>query len=127
MTDHTTPASEPAQHGDTQMAQLAHLGQLSALVGIPGFVAPLIVMLIRKDDPLAGPHAREAFNFQLTWTIILFASAMSIFLIIGLLLLPVAAIAYLILFIMGVVRGMNAVSAGSPTAGYVAKINFIKG
>lgn len=49
--------------GDSrQMAGLAHL-----LGIITGFLAPLIIWLMKKDsDEFAAKHAKEALNFQIT-------------------------------------------------------------
>jgi uncharacterized protein len=45
---------------------LAHASAFIQLVGIPSIVGPLIVWLIRRDDPVVEPHARAALNFQLS-------------------------------------------------------------
>jgi len=40
------------------------------LLGGLAFVGPLVVWLVKKDtDPYVAEHAREALNFQITWTI----------------------------------------------------------
>ena len=40
------------------------------VLGGLAFVGPLIVWLVKKDtDPYVAEHAREALNFQITWTI----------------------------------------------------------
>ena len=44
-----------------QNAALAHV-----LGIVTGFVAPLIIFLIKKDDPFVRNNAREALNFQIT-------------------------------------------------------------
>lgn len=45
---------------------LAHASALIQFVGIPSFVGPLVVWLIRREDPVVEPHARAALNFQLS-------------------------------------------------------------
>lgn len=53
--------------GDQQTwSVLAHASALIQFVGIPSFVGPLVVWLIRREDPVVEPHAREALNFQLS-------------------------------------------------------------
>jgi len=48
-------------------ALIAHLSSLSSFVGIPGFIGPLVVWLIKKDElPFAAAQAKEALNFQIT-------------------------------------------------------------
>jgi|SRR5690606_4328674 len=45
---------------------LAHASALIQFIGIPSFVGPLVVWLLRRDDAVVEPHAREALNFQLS-------------------------------------------------------------
>jgi uncharacterized Tic20 family protein len=51
----------PAPTQNTSMAVISHLGPLAG-----GFLVPLIVLAITKDDPFTRRHANEALNFQLT-------------------------------------------------------------
>ena len=58
---------------------LAHLGGL-----LFGFLVPLIIYLIKKDEsPYLKHHAAEALNFQITVFIALMVSVVLIFVIIG--------------------------------------------
>ncbi|TVR34068.1 MAG: DUF4870 domain-containing protein [Nitriliruptor sp.] len=86
----------------------AHLGALGlalASVAILGFVAPLVVWLIRKDeDPFTEHHAKEALNFQLTVLVAIVAFTV--------LLIPGVIIGILTLGI-GLVLGAVAVAAAS--------------
>jgi hypothetical protein len=45
---------------------IAHASALIQFVGIPSVVGPLVVWLIRREDPVVAPHARAALNFQLS-------------------------------------------------------------
>ena len=45
---------------------LAHASAFIQLVGIPSVVGPLVVWLIKRQDPVVEPHARAALNFQLS-------------------------------------------------------------
>ncbi|HSJ36187.1 MAG TPA: DUF4870 domain-containing protein [Acidimicrobiia bacterium] len=45
---------------------LAHASALIQFIGIPSFVGPLVVWLLRREDAVVEPHAREALNFQLS-------------------------------------------------------------
>ncbi|MEM1085223.1 MAG: DUF4870 domain-containing protein [Verrucomicrobiota bacterium] len=48
-------------------ALAAHLTSLSWFVGIPGFVGPLVIWLIKKDEfPFAAAQAKESLNFQIS-------------------------------------------------------------
>jgi uncharacterized Tic20 family protein len=54
-------------NGDQQMwSVLAHASAFIQLLGIPSLVGPLVVWLIKRDDPVVEPHARAALNFQLS-------------------------------------------------------------
>lgn len=58
----------PTAPASSTWAVLAHvtavLGALSG--GIAAFVGPLVVLLVRGDDPFAAEHARESLNFNLS-------------------------------------------------------------
>ncbi len=61
------------------MALLAHI-----LPIVAGFVAPLVIFLIKKDEsPYVKKHAMEALNFQISIAIYFFASFILMFVIIG--------------------------------------------
>ncbi len=61
-------AVAPMAPGSRSWAAAAHatalVGALSG--GIAAFVGPLIIWLVRRDDPFAGEHARQALNFNLS-------------------------------------------------------------
>lgn len=53
--------------GDQQTWRvLAHASAFVQFLGIPSVVGPLIVWLLRREDPVVEPHARAALNFQLS-------------------------------------------------------------
>lgn len=61
------PMTSPEPTSDQQTWRvLAHASALIQFVGIPSFVGPLVVWLIRREDPVVEPHARAALNFQLS-------------------------------------------------------------
>lgn len=85
---------------DKNIAVLTHLGGMLFSV-LPG----LIVWLLKKDDnPFVGEQAREALNFQITVLIGYMAAYILVFLLIGLLLLPVIYLANLLLCIIAAVK-----------------------
>ncbi len=78
----------PVTADDRNMAMLCHL--LSILTG---FVGPLILWLVKKDEsPFINHHGREALNFQITVllaSIVLFGLTFALmFVFVGILLLP---------------------------------------
>jgi len=58
----------PPRPGSRSWATAAHgtalVGALSG--GVAAFVGPLIIWLLRRDDPFAAEHARQALNFNLS-------------------------------------------------------------
>lgn len=65
-------------------ALFAHLSSLSSFVGIPGFIGPLVVWLIKKDElPFASAQAKEALNFQISLFIYGLVCVVLIFTIVG--------------------------------------------
>jgi len=71
------------------MAMLCHL-----LTIFTGFIAPLIIWLIKKDtSPFVDHHGREALNFQFTVFIVMmalsFITFILMFILVGVLLIPV--------------------------------------
>lgn len=73
-----------ARDDSRSFAVAAHLSALlSVVIGFP-FVGPLVIYLIKKDDPFVRRHAAEALNFNLS--IMLYAV---VILVVGLLLLLV--------------------------------------
>jgi len=88
------PASPNNARDDSRSwALAAHLSALlSLVVGFP-FVGPLVVYLVKKDDPFVRRHAAEALNFNISvmiYAIVLgIATFVLIFFIIGFALIPV--------------------------------------
>lgn len=100
--------SSPAgQHGlvvatssdDRTMAMLAHL-----LALVSGFLGPLIIWLIKKDEsPFVDHHGKEALNFQITMLIAWIVAFVSILILIGFVLIFVLFIAQLLFPILAAV------------------------
>lgn len=106
--------TEPMMGGglpqDKTWGILAHLSPFAGIL-LPAFgniIAPLIVWLIKKDqDPFAEACAKEALNFQISFTIYFFVAFLLCFVLIGLLILPVLGIAWLVLMILAAVQASN--------------------
>jgi uncharacterized Tic20 family protein len=80
----TTPT--PAGSGSRLAAVVAHLSApIAALVsaGWLSLLGPLIVYLVKKDDPLARRAAAGAFNFNLAFWVLYLVSWLLIFTVIG--------------------------------------------
>ncbi|HEX5024283.1 MAG TPA: DUF4870 domain-containing protein [Agriterribacter sp.] len=79
------------------MAILSHI-----LTLVVGFVAPLIIFLIKKDESnFVAQHAKESLNFQITVTLICIILFITI---VGILLLWIVGILALILVIIATIR-----------------------
>jgi uncharacterized protein len=92
-----TPTSD-----DKVLAMLAHL-----LTFVAWFVAPLIIWLLKKDDPTASfvsENAKESLNFQITLFILSVICLPLCLIFIGFILLWVLGIVALVLVIVAAVR-----------------------
>lgn len=95
-------------------AVIGHLSAFIQFVGIPAFLGPLVVWLIRKDDPFAADQAKEALNFNLSILIYLILSGLAILLLVGLILLPIVLIGWFVLTIVAAVNASNSVAYRYP-------------
>lgn len=88
---------------DKTMALLSHI---LAIVG--GFIAPLVIWLIKKDQSLyVSEHAKESLNFQISMMIYFFGAFILMFLIIGAFIMPVLAILNLVFIIIATIKASN--------------------
>lgn len=76
----------------------AHLTALAALfVGLP-FMGPLVVYLVKKENPFVRRHAAEALNFNLSvmlYTIVLaIVTFVLLFVLVGFLLIPLFVVLF---------------------------------
>ena len=79
------------------LALLSH-----ALTLVAGFLAPLIIYLIKKDQSsFVSHHAKESLNFQITIFIIMIALVITV---IGILLIWIVGILALVLVIMASIK-----------------------
>jgi uncharacterized protein len=106
-------APQPSQDA-RNWSMLAHLSALVAIIGIPSFVGPLVVWLIRRDsDPISTEHAREALNFNISVLIygvvavILAIVTLGVGLLVVIPLAIVIAILWLVVTIVAAVKASN--------------------
>lgn len=85
-------------------ATLSHLSSFVMFFGIPALVGPLVMWLLRRDDPWTEYHAKEALNFNISFLIYGVVAALSIVLLVGLILLPAVVITWFVLVIRAAVR-----------------------
>jgi uncharacterized Tic20 family protein len=96
------------------------------LLHLSGFfvllVPPLIIWILKKDEiPEMDKHGRDVLNFQISMWIYLFAASFSIFLAIGILILPLLGIFSTFVVIINTIRVANGNSYKYPLS-----IRFIK-
>jgi uncharacterized Tic20 family protein len=126
-------SEQPATSDQQTWRVLAHASAFIQLLGIPSVVGPLVVWLIRRDDPVVEPHARAALNFQLSLLIYFFIGGIVAFVaaltIVGLVLTILIVVLLLILFVLELLFALLATLAASRGKLYVypMSIELIKG
>lgn len=108
----------PARTGDQQMWQvLSHASAFIQVVGIPSLVGPLVIWLMKREDPAVEPHARAALNFQLSVLIYFIVGSILAFLfavtVVGLVVTIPLLIALAVLFVLELVFALLASLAAS--------------
>ncbi len=92
----------------TEQKLLAILSHVAWMVGGIGLiVVPLVIYLLRKDDPFVAHHAKQALIAQLTIFVLSALVGVAMMILIGFLLLPAVVIVWIGFFItsiMAVVR-----------------------
>lgn len=97
--DHFEETYTPTPDEKT-MALLAHI-----LTIVSGFLAPLIIYLIKKDESAyVKKHAMESLNFQISIAIYFFASFILMFVIIGIFTMIAVAILNFVCAIIATVQ-----------------------
>ena len=93
---------QPGHYGDPISAEARQFGMLAHILGIVGgFVGPLIIWLIKKDEhPFVDDQGKESLNFQLTMVIGYFINGALMIICIGYLTLPAQMIFNLIFCII---------------------------
>lgn len=102
------PAAAGLSEDDRTMAMLCHL-----LGMFTGFLGPLIVWLVKKDQsPFVDHHGRESLNFQLTILLAMLALGSVTFVLmlvlVGFLLVPVLAAIPIIALIFEIIAAIAA-------------------
>jgi len=111
-------AAAGAPSKDAKMwAMLCHL-----LAIFTGFIAPLIIWLIKKDeDAFVDAHGKQALNWQFTVLIALIVSGLTWFLCIGVFLTPAIYVCNIVFCIIAAIRAND----GQPYK-YPVAIPFFK-
>jgi uncharacterized Tic20 family protein len=114
-----------ASPDDKTWIMVAHFGgALGAFLGggLGGWIAPLIALLAKgTQSPVVRAEAVKALNFQIVWTIVGVIGWATACVVIGFVIIPIAA---LIAIIFGVIAGLKAVN--NEPYKYPLTINLIK-
>ena len=94
---------------DRTWAIITHASAFAGFfVPLGNILGPLLVWAIKKDESqFVDENGKQAINFQITWTILFFVAALSIILVIGILLLPLVALAWFVLVIIAIIRASD--------------------
>lgn len=87
---------------------LMHLSQFAGFI-VPGlgFVAPIVMWVVNKENPEVDKHGKNIANFMISMIIYAIASAILILLIIGIPMLIAIAIIELVFIIIAAVKAAN--------------------
>ena len=97
-----TPADERTWAG------AAHWSAIVASIVVLAFLGPLIVLLVKgNDSPFVRRQAVESLNFQLTILIAAVVSFALVFVVVGVILLPLVGLAWLVFTIIGAVKASS--------------------
>lgn len=109
----TTPPPPPPPPGmdgpSSEARQWGMFAHLSALIGIiipfGNLLGPLIIWQMKKAEmPFVDDQGKEALNFQIAVTIAMLICFVLMFVLIGMLLLPLVGIAALVFTIIGGIK-----------------------
>lgn len=96
----------PSDKNENTLGIVCHLLALAAFV-VPfgGILGPLILWLVKRaDSPYLDAVGKEAVNFNISWTIYIIVAALSMFVLIGFLLMPLVGLVWLIFVIMAAIK-----------------------
>jgi uncharacterized Tic20 family protein len=101
----TPPPGLATTSEERNWAVAAHIGSIVTAWFALGLIAPLVVLLAKGDtSPYIRRHAVESLNFQINALVLSVVFALSLFLLIGFVLLPAYGVFYLVCVVMATVR-----------------------
>lgn len=107
------PPAGYANNDEKTWALVAHFGGAAGMFvlgGVGGWIAPLIALMSRgNQSATVRQHAVNALNFQLTWSIVGVIGYLTICIVIGVIIIPVAALVGIIFGIVGGVKANDGV------------------
>lgn len=126
MSDRSTP---PEISGGSMSKNEQNMGMLCHILALAGFfmpfgnvVGPLVIWMVKREEmPFVESQGKESLNFQISVTIYSIVAAVSLFVLIGFILLPAVIIFDLVCVILASIEAAN----GKPYR-YPFCIRFIK-
>ena len=101
------PVAVPSQE-ERNWALAAHVGTFVAAWFAMGFLAPLIIMLVKgNDSAFVRRHAVESLNFQISLLIYLVVSAILALVLIGFVLMAAVGVFALVVIILATIKAAN--------------------
>lgn len=102
-------ANKKADEVERIWAIFCHLGAFAGFIFPFGnILAPLVIWLIKKNESEAvDKHGKESLNFQISLTIYMLASALLIFLVVGIFMVVALIVVGLIAVIRAVIAAGN--------------------
>ncbi len=97
-------APQPIAAEARRWATLSHLSAFVMFLGIPALVGPLVVWLVKRDDPYFEYHAKEALNFNISFFIYGVVAGVLIPALVGLVLLPIVLVTWFVLAIRASIK-----------------------
>lgn len=85
----------------------AHLSAFVMLFGVPSLVGPLFVWLLKRDDPYVEAQAKDALNFNISFLLYGIVAALSVFVLVGIVAVPIVAVAWFVLVIVAAVAASH--------------------
>ncbi|WP_372761925.1 DUF4870 domain-containing protein [Pseudoalteromonas sp.] len=103
--DQQHPQPLPSKE-DRTWAMLCHLSALAGfIVPLGSIIGPLVIWLLKKEEmPIVDEHGKKALNFQITIAIAYVVCILLMFVVIGVILLPVVAIFSFVMVILASVK-----------------------
>ena len=102
--------NDPGSRRDRMWVILCHLTALTLFLGIPfgNLIGPLVVWLLKKSDSAdVDAHGKESLNFQISMSLYTLLAGLSLFVMIGFVLLPLVLITNLVLVIVASIKASN--------------------
>ncbi len=114
----TTPTAGAPGAEERQWAMFAHLSALfGVIIPLGSIIGPLVIWLIKKDTmPFVNEQGKEALNFNITVAIAALVGWLLCFILIGFVLLPLLAIAWLVFVIIGTIKANEGTAYRYPFA-----------